>query len=321
MYDWTPSTSGWANPSSYEFDSARAPYLGKIAAAASARGPRTYSAKTSPDPLADPGKLIHSDSKNPLVIAVDVTGSMSEWPQEIFDRLPLVYQTLSQYNNDIDISFCAIGDANCDSYPLQVTDFAKGLDLEDKLKALCPEGGGGGQIKESYELFGYYMLNKCEMKNATSPFLLIYGDEKFYPTIDPAQVKHYVGDKIQSPLDSNEMWKSLTQKFNVYYLHKKYDSGSSSVDREVVEAWSDAIGRQRIIEVPSVERAVDVAIGLIAKSWGEYDDFTKSLSARHPDPSEQMSVHRTLRYIDGSKSHDSVMSGTDSKSRRSKPLM
>jgi hypothetical protein len=322
MYSWGPNTTDWKTPSGYKYDSARKPYLDKLAAAASKAGPRTYSIGTEPDwDLVNPfGKTISSDSKNPVIVAVDVTGSMSEWPGEIFDRLPLLYQTLSQYRDDVEICFAAIGDAYSDRYPLQVNDFGKGLDLEKKLKALYPEGAGGGQVSESYELFAYDILNHCKTKNAISPFLIIYGDEKFYKKVDEQQVKHLIGDKLEGKLDSDKVWQGLMQRFNLFYLQKPYGSGyDSDVTKEVRDYWAKTIGRERVIALPEKERAVDVAIGLIAKSWGEYGDFTKNLAARQ-DEDAQLTVHNTLAVIDINRSGMSMLPAKIS-TKRTKPLV
>ncbi len=311
MYAWGGDTKDWKGKSKYDFDSARKPYLDKLAADAASKGPRSYSARIDADlKLVDPrGKEISSNSENPLVIAVDVTGSMAAWPGEIFDRLPLLYQTLSQYRKDLEISFVAIGDATCDTYPLQVNDFAKDLALEDKLKALCPEGRGGGHITESYELFAYFLTEHAKIENAKSPFLLIYGDEAFYDKVDPVQVRNYIGDNLEAQLDSKDVWNKLMQKFNVYFLQKPYGTGHDTRTTEEINGiWAGALGKQRIIEVPSPERAVDIGIGLIAKQWGEYGDFTKSLSARHDDKDAAL-VHKSLRFLDSKKSVASVVSG------------
>ena len=34
-----------------------------------------------------------------------MTGSMQTWPAEIFDRLPLLYNTLAQYRPDLEVLF------------------------------------------------------------------------------------------------------------------------------------------------------------------------------------------------------------------------
>ena len=309
MYSWGGSTRDWKNPGAYKFDSARAPYLDSMAAASKAKGGRHYTTKSAPDKIVDPkGKTITSDSENAIVFGIDVTGSMSTWPREIFDRLPLFYQTLSQYREDLEVSFGAIGDASSDEYPLQVNDFGKGVKLEDHVNALFPEGGGGGQVSESYELFGYFMLEHAKLTKAQSPFLFICGDEKFYTRVDPRQAEHYIGDKLAGPIESQKVLDGLLDKFDVYFLHKPYGHGNDdSITREVGEHWAKAIGRQRVIELPSYDRVVDIAMGIVAKKWGYFGDFKDSLSARHPSSTTRSAVYRSLRFIRDASGVNSVI--------------
>lgn len=296
MYSWGDDTSTWRGPGSYDYGSARRGYLDTLKDASVAKGSRSYATRTAPDEMVDTlDKTIESESKNPIVIAIDVTGSMADWPQEIFKKLPVLYQTLSKYREDTEISFAAIGDATCDAYPLQVNDFDKGISLDDHIKALCPEGGGGGQHYESYELFGYFLLNHCRTPNATSPFLIIFGDEGFYESVAPAQVAHYIGDRLQGPADSGEMWKALRQKFNIYLLHKPYDD--KGLDKEIIGQWKEALGEEKVVPIFEENRAVDVAMAIIARHWGEFEDFEENMSARHTD-SQKASVYASLRYVD-----------------------
>ncbi|MCX6707293.1 MAG: hypothetical protein NT001_04090 [Candidatus Woesearchaeota archaeon] len=317
MYSWGPDTSTWKRPGSYKWGSAKGAYA-NLGNQSAQQGPRTYANRNAPSKLVDPtGKAIDTDSETPLIIAVDVTGSMQSWPGEIFDRLPLLYQTLAKYKPDLEISFCAIGDANSDQYPLQVNNFGKELDLEKQLKALCAEGGGGGQGMESYELFGYFMKNKCNTPKATSPFLIIFGDEGFYPQVNPDQVAHYVGDKLESKIESADIWKGLMQKFNVYMLHKQYDGGN---DKKIVDQWAEVLGKERVVPLYDEQRAVDVAMGIIARYWGQFGDFKQNLSSRQ-DPAAQQSVMASLRYVPpaatGSKSQMVITTG----SKKSKVLV
>jgi hypothetical protein len=299
MYSWGGGTSDWKKPGGYKYDSAKKAYLDSLASASASKGGRHYTMGSKPN-----SKLVHtgskeilSESENPLIVAVDVTGSMASWPREIFDRLPLLYQTLSQYRPDMEVCFAAIGDANCDSYPLQINNFGKGVDLEEHIKALYPEGRGGGQIKETYELFGYYILNHCKLPKAKNPFLLIFGDEQYYDEVNPSQVEHYMGDRPESPIDSNKIWKSLLQKFNLFYLQKPYGGGDDeATTKEVRDKWSDALGKQRVIELPSMERAVDVGMAIVARHWGKFGDFHKSISARHDDTDVKL-VMKSIRYL------------------------
>jgi hypothetical protein len=281
MYTWDDSLAEWKRPGAYVWDPAQKAAREANARASAARGGRTYQEKRAPLELADPRKTIRSESATPIVIAVDVTGSMQTWPAEIFDRLPLLYHTLSQYRPEIEVSFAAIGDATCDRWPLQVTDFAKGFALEDRLAALYGEGGGGGGARESYELLAWFLDERCRTPNAERPILIIYGDEGFYPHVDPALVRRFLEAPIQEKVPSRELWRRIARRWNVFHLRKSYGRGAK--DAEIREQWADAIGRERIVAIEDEQRAVDVALGLIARSWGRFDDFRQNMRARQDD--------------------------------------
>ena len=317
MYSWGDDTSTWKRPGAYKYGSARRAYMDRDASAAAAKGPRTYGLGSRPNStlVGTRGKDISSDSEHPIILATDVTGSMSHWPGEIFDRLPLLYQTLANYQTDLEVSFAAIGDAYSDSYPLQVSAFGKGPTLDDYLKALYPEGGGGGQTKESYDLFAYFMLHHCATPKATSPFLIIFGDEGFYEEVNPDQVAHYIGDTLQDTISTADVWKGLLQRFDLYLLHKEY--GGS--DKFIVDQWADAIGRQRIVPLPSAERAVDIAMGLIARKWGKLGDFSVNISARH-DSKTVDTVMKSLRYLPPASTKGSSTTLKGKSGKKSEPL-
>lgn len=299
MYSWGNDTKDWKSPGAYKYDSARAPYLDKLAADADKNGPRTYTRPNGPDmKLVDPkNKIITTDSENPIVFLVDGTGSMIGWPAEFFDRAPLLYQTLSQYKQDVEIAFGVIGDVNSDKFPYQINNFGKGVTLDDYIKALYPEGLGGGQVSESYELAAYHILNNCNTPKAKSPFLFVFGDEKFYERVTPEQAEHFLGLKLQGEVSSKDVWKALNQKFNLFYLQKPYGHGDDEgTTRDVKKYWADAIGIQHIVDIPSADRAVDVAMAVVARYWGQFGDFSKSMLARQ-DSKTVGKVVDSIRYI------------------------
>ena len=118
MYSWEADTSKWYGDGTYRYGAKGAVKRKAAAERAKAHGPRTYEGASGPnEAIIDPKKHVRSTSANPLIVAVDVTGSMANWPLEIFDRLPLLYNTLSQYREDLEICFIAIGDAGYDRWP------------------------------------------------------------------------------------------------------------------------------------------------------------------------------------------------------------
>ena len=196
MYTWSEDTSKWYGSGDYSYGAGGKATREAAAARASAAGARTYANREAPnEKIISPRKRIRTNSTNPLIIAVDVTGSMASWPFEIFDRLPLLFNTLSQYREDLEICFAAIGDANCDQWPLQVTTFASGFDLEQLLGSLYGEGRGG-DAPESYGLFAHWVNTHVQIPNATEPpFLIVFGDVTMHPDVPKTQIGQYLGDR------------------------------------------------------------------------------------------------------------------------------
>lgn len=298
MYCWGDERTDWVQPDAYEFKGSTKKQAERkaLADASALRGGRTYERRSAPDlNLCDPrGRTITTRSTNPVLVGVDVTGSMQHWPREIFDRLPLLYQTLSQYREDLEVSFAAIGDATCDRWPLQVTDFAQGLALEERLASLHGEGGGGGGARESYELFLYWVLSRAAAPEAVRPFLILYGDEGFYPQIDPRQANHYVSDALQAPLDSASVISAVAEAWDVWLLRKPY---SGRQEAEIHAQWAAVLGQERIVMLQDEQRAVDMALGIVARSWGQFPDFEQNMRARQTKE-KVLEVMRALERVE-----------------------
>ncbi len=224
------------------------------------------------------GKTLRSDSPTPLVVAIDVTGSMGEWPRIIFSKLPVLYHEAKLWLPEIDISFAAVGDAYCDRRPVQICDFGKDRDLEQHINAIFPEGGGGGQTQESYELFAYYYLKHCDLPNAQKALFVYCGDEGFYEKIRRQQVQALFGDALTEDPDSYQVFAQLCEKFEVYNLRVKYSDDAK--DQQIREQWQRAIGRQRVLRLEDPRRIVDCIIGLTALIANDYEQFKDRLARR-----------------------------------------
>ncbi len=279
MYSWYDDTSDWAKPGAYEYDEATKVARDAEAVKARAAGPRTYTSKGQPDTkYVDATRRITSKSKNPLIVAVDVTGSMQHWPFEIFDRLPLLYNTLSQYRPDLEISFAAIGDGVVDRWPLQATDFSKGFELEKHLKALYGEGGGGDE-PESYGLFAHWVNEHVKTPKATKPFLIVFGDASMHTTVPRGQIDRYMGDAIGQDVDSIAAWNRVAETWNTWFLRRPGGRKDDHISRQ----WGQAIGEQQVVQMDDEQRAVDYAMGLVARTWGHFGDFKENMRARQDE--------------------------------------
>ncbi|MHA1301434.1 MAG: hypothetical protein ACTSO9_18590 [Candidatus Helarchaeota archaeon] len=262
---------------------------------------RKYETKTVlPPPI---GKHLITEAKFPMVVIVDVTGSMKEWPRIIFEKLCILYnETLfflpETLKESFEISFAAIGDAYSDDAPLQITDFAEGEELDENIKSLYPEGGGGGQTRETYELAAYYYLTHCDMPNALKfpkPLLIFVGDEGFYSKLNRNHVKQLIGDTLKTDQITKNIFEKLKQKFNVYILRVPY--GSEESEKRIQKDWEKVLGRDHVIIMKKPRRIVDTILGIIATAVDEWDKFKDRIEIRQT-PEQVDQVYSTLSGIE-----------------------
>ncbi len=293
MYSWDDDMSGWHNPSTYRYRGATADQRRADAATA---GARTYKQRTAPDmAVVDPQAHRSTSSRHPLIIGVDVTSSMARWPYEIFDRLPLLYNTLCQYRQDLEIAFAAIGDMQAFDYPLQASSFGRGAELETVLKAIYPEGAVKGSIDEpeSYGLFAYWLNTRVATPEAEAPpFVIVFGDITMHPSHTANDIGKLFGDQLQDDVDCLEQWRMAAERYNIWFLRHPACWQPKDTDRQ----WSEAIGHQKIVHIEDQQRAVDYVMGLIARAWGELTDFKKNMSARQ-DPGKVEALARQLGQL------------------------
>ncbi len=106
------------------------------------------------------------------------------------------------------------------------------------------------------------------------------------------QVQHYLGDKHWNDLDAVQEWQKVTQKWNAWFLRRPGGKRGDHVD----DQWGKAIGAQKVFHIEDEQRAVDYAMGLVARSWGYFDNFQENMRARQ-DESKVKQVSRPIAMI------------------------
>jgi hypothetical protein len=281
--------------SGHDFGAARKTYdahVGRSYGDAIAKG------KKAKDLLPD---NIKTKSKAPLVIMCDVTGSMGEWPATIFSKLPYLELEGKQYlGDDLEIAFGAIGDATCDQYPLQLREFAKGLDLKKRLEELVCEGGGGGGARESYEMAALYCARNIDMPTASKPICIIIGDEGFYDLISKEDAKSHVKVDLEGRTKASDIFNELKRRFAVYLVRKPYQRGRgeemSPADKTIYKQWEKVLGDDHIVMLPDAGRVVDVIFGILAQETDRVGYFRDELEDRQ-EPEQIKTVLKSLETV------------------------
>jgi len=230
----------------------------------------------SAHPDLDPHKVALRESRdsdehpNSLAVAVlfDVTGSMRGVPRTLQTKLPDLLGLLLRkgYATDPQILFGAIGDATCDRAPLQVGQFESDNRMDEHLGRILLEGGGGGQMSESYELAMYFMARHtsidCFEKRGRRGYLFIIGDELPYPQVKRREVERVIGERLRRDIPTKDLVAELTRIYDVYYI---LPAGSSYAgDSRVLAAWRELLG-QNVLELDDLDavcETIALTVGL-----------------------------------------------------------
>lgn len=246
-----------------------------------------FSKSYGPDKaVLDTKRKLVCDKENPIMVVLDVTGSMGIAAEVIYDKMPMFFGQIKiqNYLPDPSISFAAVGDTHGDKWPIQICDFAEGSSLDDWLGKIYLEGGGGGGHHESYEMLAYYYNKMVEFTHPKkNPYIFFIGDEGFYSKIKPSDLKTWFGI-TEEGIDSADVFKQLKEKYNIFLIHKTYCY--SSKDKDIVKQWTDAIGQENVLVLDEPKAVVDVmlgAIALVAESR-DLDSYIADLKGLGADP-------------------------------------
>lgn len=206
--------------------------------------------------------------ENPIIFALDVTGSMGDWSKIIFDKMPMFYGQIMQKNylKDPSISICGIGDYTSDEAPLQISNFAEGAEIDNLLKHLYLEGGGGGGYQESYELAAYFYNKYAKLIGQELPFIFITGDEGFRDSIKTKYISKFLGLFEKEDINSNVVWHEIKLKYNIFLIKKPYDSPNEGIVRQM---WEKVLGEERVLDIQNAKACIDIILGAIAITSGK----------------------------------------------------
>ena len=204
----------------------------------------------------------------PIAVLFDVTGSMGHVPRRLQQKLPRLHGLLERgrYVTDPQIMFGAIGDATCDRAPLQVGQFESDNRMDDDLGRILLEGGGGGQMMESYELALYFMArhtaHDAYEKRGRRGYLFIIGDEMAYPRVKAHEVRAVVGDKAVQDIPLTRILAEVRERYDTWYLLPT--AAAYGGNRRVLGFWRRLLGQQAVEldDLDAVSETIALVIGL-----------------------------------------------------------
>ncbi|GAB2516987.1 hypothetical protein [Nocardia heshunensis] len=211
-----------------------------------------------------------ADHGNSLPIAVlfDVTGSMGSVPRIMQEKLAKLHGLLQRkgYADDPQILFGAIGDADSDRVPLQVGQFESDNRMDEQLRLILLEGGGGGQKSESYELAAYFIARHTATdaweKRGQKGYLFIVGDELNKKRLTAKHIRDVIGDDVPSDIAVDSVYRELADRWHVHYILP--NQSSYYRDPEIAEHWQGLLGERflRLDDPAAVCELIALTIGI-----------------------------------------------------------
>lgn len=187
-----------------------------------------------------------------IILALDVTGSMGSIPHHLVkEGLPKIMGKIIQSGiKDPQLLFLAIGDHECDRSPLQVGQFESSDELLDKwLTDVYLEGGGGGNMGESYLLAwyfaGFHTSIDCFEKRKQKGFLFTVGDEPTLPDIPAGDLGNIMGDGQYETATAATLLDRAKEFYHVFHLHIRQTQAGSM--QPTMDGWKQLMGDHLII--------------------------------------------------------------------------
>ena len=161
----------------------------------------------------------------PVVLGLDVTGSMGDAAVEIAKKLNVIMTKLYEKVTDVEFMIMGIGDLSYDDCPIQISQFESDIRIAEQLDKLYFEFGGGGNGFESYTV-AWYMGSRHTKLDCLSRgkkgIIITIGDEQLNPYL-PLRGRYCgledaTGDKLQADIETKDLYEETSKKFNIYHL-------------------------------------------------------------------------------------------------------
>lgn len=157
----------------------------------------------------------------PVILALDVTGSMGSAAMEVAKKLNIIMKELYASVKDVEFMTMGIGDLAYDSAPIQASQFESDIRIAEQLDKIYFEGGGGGNGYESYTAAWYFGLKhtKLDCWNRNKKGIIItMGDEPLNPYLPGNRLKIVTGDNLESNIETSDLYELAAEKFDIYHL-------------------------------------------------------------------------------------------------------
>ncbi len=198
----------------------------------------------------------------PVILALDVTGSMGEACQETAEALGTIMIDLFDKFQDIEFCIMGIGDLSYDDAPIQMSQYESDVRIAEALDKVYMEKGGGGNGFESYTAAWYMGLKKtkldCYDLQGRKGIIITMGDEPLNPYLPIHELNRTVSgnEEDKKILETPRLFVEASKKFDIFHIavnsrHSSYNYYSSKIQNSFGQVLGDRLKIATIQELPN----------------------------------------------------------------------
>ena len=170
----------------------------------------------------------------PVILALDVTGSMGPASAQVAKKLNEVMTKLYDQVKDVEFMVMGIGDLAYDRAPIQISQFESDIRIAEQLDLVYMEHGGGGNAFESYTAAWYMGLHHTRLdcwKRGKKGLIITMGDEPMNPYLPAKPLAELTGDTIEADVETTVLYNLVAEKYDVWHLHVNHRAVDSYWER------------------------------------------------------------------------------------------
>lgn len=203
----------------------------------------------------------------PIILALDVTGSMGQTAIEVQKKLnPIMTEILESKDiKDPELMIMAIGDLDYDSSPIQISQFESDTRIAVNLDKVYFENGGGGNDWESYTAAWYMALKHCQLdcwKRGKKGLIITMGDEPLNPYLPADELSRVTGDEVGQDISTKALYEQVKEKYDVVHICIESRSYPDQASRK--RSFDEVLGGENVV-VSSVEDLHKKIVGIVKK--------------------------------------------------------
>lgn len=214
----------------------------------------------------------------PVILALDVTGSMGQAAVEVAKDINVVMTRLFKDVKDIEFMIMGIGDLSCDDAPIQISQFESDIRIAEQMDQVYFEYGGGGNAYESYTAAWYMGARHTKLDclgRGKKGIIITLGDEQLNPYLPYRPLVDATGDDLQGDVETKDLYREAAEKFDIYHIDVDHRSWR---DPDINSSWRKYLDDTHYQSV-KLNAVTDTIVEMILNAIGQTDACDATVTA------------------------------------------